>query len=302
MPIKPVKFLLAMLIAGATVFTFAACYHYIQKHLHPKPDRGPIYFRPGQLIPAGYPRDEYKHPYQIGNLGGKPVKLSAFVARLLEYDDSPGWDPEKNRNYKPPIRTYQSIIESFGFDMRYTDGLLRHLRKDSDRAYEREHNIPGNAWVSVTVLSGSRYPVMPAKYLNRLAAHDIPPPRIKLQERQFGLEVYVLPKDVDYGQIALRNYNDRDIFVARNQAGNITSYIVCSNRKVQQPPCSHSVVMLEDMKIDLSLSYDRQVLKDWKKIESEAEKAVRSFITEPEAIDTETEQGNRLKIHLKMPV
>ena len=60
--------------------------------------------------PADTPLDAYDNPYIIGNLGGYPVNLPSSVVSLLEYDDSPGWDREKLRNYQPPVRNYQSII------------------------------------------------------------------------------------------------------------------------------------------------------------------------------------------------
>ena len=59
--------------------------------------------------PDDAPKDKYGQPYIIGNLGGVPVNLPSSVVSLVEYDDSPGWDPEKLRTYNPPTRSYSRI-------------------------------------------------------------------------------------------------------------------------------------------------------------------------------------------------
>ena len=74
--------------------------------------------------PDDAPKDKYGQPYIIGNLGGVPVNLPPSIVELVEYDDSPGFDPEKLRTYKPRTRSYQSIIESLGFDFRNHDSVL----------------------------------------------------------------------------------------------------------------------------------------------------------------------------------
>lgn len=74
--------------------------------------------------PDNAPKDKYGQPYIIGNLGGVPVNLPPSIVELVEYDDSPGFDPEKLRTYDPPTRSYQSIIESLGLDFRNHDSVL----------------------------------------------------------------------------------------------------------------------------------------------------------------------------------
>ena len=104
--------------------------------------------------PADTPLDAYGNPYIIGNLGGYPVNLPSSVVSLLEYDDSPGWDREKLRHYQPPTRNYQSIIDSFGFSLRYRDHTLLDSRKNQAE-YEQESDLLPNPWIDVGITSGT---------------------------------------------------------------------------------------------------------------------------------------------------
>jgi len=64
------------------------------------------------LSPADWPANTHDRkvvipepaPF-IGNLGGYPVSLLNRMAHLVEYDDSPGFDPEKNTQL-------QSIVQN----------------------------------------------------------------------------------------------------------------------------------------------------------------------------------------------
>ncbi|MBS9781290.1 MAG: hypothetical protein KGV56_02230 [Gammaproteobacteria bacterium] len=111
--------------------------------------------------PDDAPKDKYGRAYIIGDLGGVPVNLPQSVVEFVEYDDSPGWNPEALRNYKPSVRSYQSIIESFGFFFRNHDKVL--LDRDDhkiNQQYEKRGNTfsPEEDWVDVNIKSGRRYP------------------------------------------------------------------------------------------------------------------------------------------------
>ena len=95
-------------------------------------------------------------PNHIGNLGGVPVDLPKNLVHLVEYDGDPAWG-EKREGSKP-TRSYDSKINSFGFDMRYTDNtILDKSNKSLKHAYDEEKNLPNSPWVSVNVTSGNRY-------------------------------------------------------------------------------------------------------------------------------------------------
>ncbi len=61
----------------------------------------------------------------IGDLGGVPVDLPKNLVHLVEYDGDPAWG--KKREGPKPARSYDSKINSFGFDVRYTDNTIRDV-------------------------------------------------------------------------------------------------------------------------------------------------------------------------------
>ena len=104
------------------------------------------------------PRDQYGARYSVGDLGGKPVNLGR-EAPWVEYEDNSGFVTGKK--YKRKTRTYQSKIQAFGFDMRYTDGLVLVVYYKaspySEKLYKKEINLPDNHWVSVSVYADKSY-------------------------------------------------------------------------------------------------------------------------------------------------
>lgn len=104
------------------------------------------------------PRDQYGARYSVGDLGGKPVNLGR-EAPWVEYEDNTGFVTGKK--YKRKTRTYQSKIQAFGFDMRYTDGLVLVVYYKaspySEKLYKKEINLPDNHWVSVGVYADRHY-------------------------------------------------------------------------------------------------------------------------------------------------
>ncbi|WP_051940309.1 hypothetical protein [Stenoxybacter acetivorans] len=238
-------------------------------------------------VPGIAPKDPYGRTYAIGNLGGRPVVLLESVTyaniRLVEYEDSPFFDFDKKR-IKLSERTYDSVISAFGFELRYTDGVYYDLlNKEIYCQFKKEHNQPGNDWVSVTVLSGSGYPKVPNlldRYLDNYLEEYPNKPEFwaykKLPESQFGLEVYTVPGIDSKTGLPWRQEKD-DIFVNRNQYGEADTFIKCSNRNVPRPPCRQYFQILKDMKVEVSLGYNRQILPNWREIQAAAKKAVLRF-------------------------
>ena len=59
---------------------------------------------------------------RIGDLGGTPFDLPKSLVHLVEYNGDPAWG--KKREGSKPTRSYDSKINSFGFDVRYTDNTI----------------------------------------------------------------------------------------------------------------------------------------------------------------------------------
>lgn len=219
----------------------------------------------------------------IGDLGGVPVEMPRDSVRLVEYNGDPDW----GEDFKgaAPKRTYESKISSFGFDVRYTDGALYDgiVGKFADE-YEVQKNLPDSPWVSVGVNSGDRY--YGSGGIDRIGKGTINagpnrhPTSIytKLSDTLYGLDVYASPGIDPKTNTPWREDRDaEDVFIKRDEYGAIITYIECSNRDVERPPCTHYFDLEPDMKLDVYVSYSRHVLKDWQQIEEVVREALLGF-------------------------
>lgn len=236
--------------------------------------------------PDDAPKDQYGEPYIIGNLGGFPVNLPASVVSLVEYDDSPGWDMEKLRNYKPPKRTYQSIIDSFSFRLHYRDNILLDDKKNLMQ-YKQENSMPNSLWIRVGISSGTRFhkgEYVWDRFLNsdkkRGYSSDSPVYTLKTTEKYFDLDQYIVPGINEKNGIPWReNKGADDVFVHVDSNGHIDTYIRCSNNQVPQPPCDHYFTVYGKMKVDVSLLYYRPNLHNWKLIQDAVNDAIYGFVS-----------------------
>ena len=235
--------------------------------------------------PDDAPKDKYGQPYIIGNLGGVPVNLPSSVVQFVEYDDSPGWDPEELRTYNPPTRSYQSILESFGLSFRNHDRLLYDNKNETVRKqYNLDRQKDDDDWIRISVNAGKRHGGN--KYwLNDLLQDylrpefNLPSPYKREEGKNyFGLEVYVnYGIEPQTGRPWREHWQAEDIFIARDQEGNVQTHIRCFNGKVPSPPCSHEFNFPPPMKIRAYLSYNRHTLLKWREIQDNAIYIIQSF-------------------------
>lgn len=195
------------------------------------------------------PKDKYGRPlYRIGNLGGSPVRLPQGI-EYLEYSDSPGWNPEAIKNYNPEKRTYDSVIESFGFEFRNSDLVIYNFRdNDLYKAKMRDFENPETFdWIDVTIRSGKAYgdePEALTKSLKSRINREYTSPD-KIYERlekedKYGLEVYVNPGiNPETNKPWREELIATDLFIARDEKGLVKTYISCFNANVPFPPCNH---------------------------------------------------------------
>lgn len=229
------------------------------------------------LITKSKEENKMNQSYIIGDLGGVPVNIPRDSVRLVEYDGDPDWG--ETRQGDTPVRTHQSKINSFGFDIRYTDGMF----SEQSNEYEQEKNLPNSPWVSVGINSGNRY--YGAGGIQRLAQgiitpnYEVEPPHkyARLPKLQYGLEAYASPGiDPKTNKPWRENLYAEDVFIKRNK-GEIVTYIKCSNRDVPHPPCTHYFDLEPNMKLDVYVSYSRHVLADWQKIEKIVKSTIVGF-------------------------
>lgn len=236
--------------------------------------------------PDDAPKDQYGEPYIIGTLGGVPVNLPSSVVRFVEYVDSPGWDMDKIRSYNPPTRNYQSVLKSFDFAFRNSDGALYDENKrDLVKQYRAEQSAGGDDWVRVIISaapveSPRKYPL---DYLYETSfqkwATAAEEPYAFTGEYRYGLEYYVVPGINPETQKPWREDNGvKDLFVYKGKDGHVITYIQCSNHNVASPPCTHYFEMLSPMKLGIvDLSYNRQHLELWKEIQEKAKAFILTF-------------------------
>ena len=237
--------------------------------------------------PDNAPKDKYGQPYIIGNLGGVPVNLPSSIVELVEYDDSPGFDPEKLRTYDPPTRSYQSIIESLGFDFRNHDSVLYDRNDPTLRQeYDSERRRGGDDWVSLNISAGSRYGTNPRAlddyFDSSLHLAEISSiPYVNTGEKIYGLALYINGgKDPETQRPFREHWRAEDMFVFRDEQGNVQTIIKCANDDVKSPPCTHDFNFPPPMKIRISMMYPRQNLAQWQTIQNKAVQFIQGFQAE----------------------
>ena len=202
---------------------------------------------------------------------------------LVEYDGDPAWG--KKREDSKPTRSYDSKINSFGFNVRYTDNtILDESSKEIKRAYDEEKNLPNSPWVSVNVSSGDRY--HGAGAIHRIGDGALNPSKEagpvheyeQLDSDQFGLEVYAPPGiDPKTDRPYREDRYARDVFIQRDETGQIITYIECSNRDVPSPPCSQYFDLEPQLALDLTVQYSRHNIADWQHIEQVVRQQILNF-------------------------
>jgi len=232
----------------------------------------------------------------FGNLGGVPVNLPPSIVELVEYDDSPGFDPEKLRTYDPPTRNYQAIIESLGFDFRNHDSVLYDRNDPTLRQeYDSERRRGGDDWVSLNISVGSRYGTNPRAlddyfdgYLE--LAEIAPAPYVNIHQQYHDLDTYINDGiDPETQRPFREHWLAEDMFVFRDEQGNVQTIIKCANDDVKSPPCTHGFnfpppmkirISIPPMKIRISMMYPRQNLAQWQTIQNKAVQFIQGFQAE----------------------
>ncbi len=222
-------------------------------------------------------------PNHIGDLGGVPVDMPKNLVHFVAYDGDPTFG--NKREHPKPMRTYDSKINSFGFDMRYTDNtIFDESSKEIKRAYDEEKKLPNSPWISVSVTSGDRY--YGAGDIHRMGDGALNPSKEagpvheyeNLDNDQYGLEAYAPPGiDPNTDRPYREDRYAEDVFIQRDKTGQIITYIKCSNRDVPRPPCSHRFDLEPQMALDLAVQYSRHNLADWQQIEQVVRQQLLSF-------------------------
>ncbi|WP_448760825.1 hypothetical protein [Acinetobacter tandoii] len=250
------------------------------------------------------PRDQYGARYSVGDLGGRPVNLGR-EAPWVEYEDNTGFVTGKK--YKRQTRTYQSKIQAFGFDMRYTDGLVLVVYYKaspySEKQYNAEINLPDNHWVRVSVYAGQSYNGdLTTRLINSTLETRIESKQnlkefnymniyLPTSDFEYGLQKYVPhPEWVDENTRLMRKnistpkslYDIDDLYVQKDSKGKVLTLIKCEHSEYPLARiCEQEFVLEPEMKVRISAVFQSVHLQDWKVIQQQAKKVVQGFIVEP---------------------
>lgn len=217
--------------------------------------------------------------FAIGDLGGMPVKIPRHMAEMLEYDGDPGWAPAPD--WRPPVRTFESKINSFGFYVRYPDGQTL----DSWERREEKRLTPPweDRWIDVGVKSGKRYTrdgFLDVYVKRRLLNHvgkSVNHRYYRQPENEYGLEVYRLtppPEGPDPTKTRVI-----EEFVGRDASGKVISTFDCTvSFDINRSTCSQ-VWSMEDhgLRVQLTASYRRPLLQHWGEIQPMVTRMVLRF-------------------------
>jgi hypothetical protein len=233
----------------------------------------------------------------VGDLGGMPVTIPQHFANYVEYDGDPGWG--EKRKGSVPLRSHQSKLRSFGFDVRYPDMAgLSSPEMWRDKQKPANYNMP---WISVRFVSGQHYPG--DGYLDRRAhatvgsAKDIARSKYEnyemLAQKEYGLTVYA-PAGIEIAtQKPYREHRHaKDVFIHRDASGKVDTYISCTNTSEYAFPCGHSFSLEPTAKVQVEISYHRDKLAEWQNIQESVRKLLLNFSTQATPRQAESSSKN----------
>ena len=217
----------------------------------------------------------YTAPDTVGTLGGQQVRLSDYQTDGATYEDTPSAFDERWKTYKSPPRTLQSKLEDLWIYVNVETGKINDLRKTSVDGFLNERDKPNTPWVSIRMVGLDFQPGEDwlDKKFNRQLDVTKPYPYKSINKKKYELDVYIPAKKTPNNGL----YYGTNFINKEN--GHVVSYIVCSNNDVPNPPCEHEYfISLPNKRIIFYISYNRNRLKDWRRIENLAQHYLDAFI------------------------
>ncbi|PIT52974.1 hypothetical protein BHC49_11965 [Snodgrassella alvi] len=248
-----------------------------------------------QQVPEPFRNQDSHGRYDtIGKLGTHSISIPAGVIDgWARYIGDPGdfADPKIKAKYQRPPKTYDLPIESFGFLYRITDGDVYTSFRQTQQDYRRDNEtlIPYGKpfpWASVSVYG--QYDAAPLNFNFTVQnefklAKEITYFDYILQEQPlYGLTVYKANNGIDpkTGEPWKFDDNAKDIFIKKDQAGNIKTYIDC--QFTHNINSCHHMFYNDDWHIRVLISYSRTYLPQWQEMESNIIKILDSWRVSPE--------------------
>ena len=226
----------------------------------------------------------------VGNLCGVPVALPRYIVEYVQHDDTPDPFSKEWQTYKrPEKRTYADNLTAFGFVFDFKTNELRDPYANTYKRWEKEYLNNMSSWINVSVYCGRS---APKEDMNQWATTWLPKNgyyydyKYSKTGEEFGLEKYQFPDVLDKKtQKPIRNKDKYgDVFVSRDEHGNVASMIKCSNHNKYNLLLCDSYFHIPDFNTRITLRFSRPHLEHWKKIQQQAEQHIRSWIVKTEEI------------------
>ncbi|PIT56306.1 hypothetical protein BHC44_01205 [Snodgrassella alvi] len=231
----------------------------------------------------------------IGKLGTQSISIPAGVIRgWARYMGDPGdfADPKIKAKYQHPPKTYDLPIESFGFQYRITDGdIYTSFRQtEEDYRHDNETLIPyGKPFPWAGVIIYGEYNAAAPLNFNFTVRNEFKLAKeityfdyIQQPQPLYGLTVYRANNGIDpkTGEPWKFDDNAKDIFIKKDQAGNIKTYIDC--QFTHNINSCHHMFYNDDWHIRVLISYSRTYLPQWQEMESNIINILDSWRVSPE--------------------
>ncbi len=247
-------------------------------------------FEPFYRMGKAMTYNDLPHKPTVGDLGGIPIAIPPGIARFVEYQDDPHFlNPRKG---PPPVRTLQSKLRSFGFEMRFPDKALVH-----DETPEQLKEVyPGNTmWIDVgldiedfhderslnRILDGTAN--TKSGHYDEKLGHIVDDGYTLLAEPLYGLRVYQI-----YGYDDAKRYQqppndvgDRNLYYHTNQKGEVDTYIACDNTKYPGARCNQQFVLPNTKHTIAHVDYRNGLLPEWQAIQAAAAEVILGFAVNP---------------------
>lgn len=232
----------------------------------------------------------------IGDLGGIQVSIPHPIARFVEYEGDPHFlEPRKGPR---PVRTFQSKLRSFGFEVRFPD---RALLTDKTFGDKHKSNIYNTMWLGVGV---NVAPYHNALGLKRQVDAIPYPSQVHESEAAPGLPArtwkeehgYIRSPKPLYGLVVneVQGYDeakrykfpgvdtgDENIYYHVDESGNVDAYIWCSNIKHDAAPCEHSFILPQAKNTMIEVGYRIGLLPYWHEIQEAVGDTILGFAVSP---------------------
>jgi hypothetical protein len=241
-----------------------------------------------------------KRPPHIGNLGGINISIPREYSFGVGYeDDTITTDkhtsvPEvlfKLAITEPPVRTFESKINSLSYATRYPDMVYPSNTVIHQDYLYRNNNPSSSNWMSIIISAGNEYPQISSDFSGLFAMRDdfsvmirepqktkvhglihYKPTRMKTDPKT-GTEYVRSPEEL------LRK--EDSVLVNSDIPKKITTYLTCMNTPSAGATCSQQFDIPQMQKVRVEVSYRKGLLSEWRNIQQNVMQQILALEIQP---------------------